>query len=173
MKNRFVDTDSFQTVFIKTTKTVGQQANRVKEIVDDHRPIDIEFKLATGAAPIDRHIITKDLAANHGHGFALRGIDLSGHHRGARFVFRQLELVKACIGSAAHPAKVVCNFHEACREGLQGSVRKNESVVAGQCFKFIGGAEELFFGQFAQAGGKAFCKLRVCILIQNGSHYLK
>lgn len=52
------------------------------------------------------------LRADHGHCFALRGVDLARHDGGAGLVLRQTQLAQAAARAGAQEADVVGHLHE-------------------------------------------------------------
>src|ERR1700737_1498302 len=88
----------------------------------------------------DRGVIAEHLAANHGHGLALRRSDLARYERGTGVVFRQDQFAKAGTRTRAEEADVVGDLEQAGRDRIDGAVRENVSVVARQSLKFFGGS---------------------------------
>ena len=66
---------------------VGDQRDRVQEVVNHYRLVDVEFEVALGAGESDGGGGAVDLHADHGHGLGLRGIDFTGHDGRAGLVF--------------------------------------------------------------------------------------
>jgi predicted DNA-binding transcriptional regulator YafY len=67
---------------------IGEQTNRLQQVVDHQRLRDIQFEIARSATHTNRHIISYHLCHYHQHGFCLRWVDLTGHNRTARFIRR-------------------------------------------------------------------------------------
>ena len=110
----------------------------MQEIVDHHRLEDIQLEIALRAGEGDGGVVAVDLHGDHGHGFALRGIDFAGHDRGARLVFRDVQFAQAAARAGGEPANVVGDFHERGGQGGDGAVREDEFVVRGERGEFIG-----------------------------------
>ncbi|MNP19770.1 hypothetical protein D3C76_1123150 [compost metagenome] len=98
-------------VFVKTFHPVCQQTHRLQEVMDNHRAIDVKLKVARCPAKIHRHVVANNLAAQHGHGFALRWIHFSRHDRTARLVFRNTDFPDTTAWAGRQPAHVVGDFH--------------------------------------------------------------
>lgn len=61
----------------------------MQEIVDDERLERVELKVALKSAGGNGGVVANDLAAHHGQGLALRGVDFARHDAAARLVGRQ------------------------------------------------------------------------------------
>ena len=110
----------------------------MQEVVDDHGLEDVEFEVALGPGEADGGVVSHDLAADHGHGFALGGIDLARHDGRTGFVFRDGQFAKAASRPAGQPANVVRYFHERAGEGLECAGGKDKFVVGRKSGEFIG-----------------------------------
>ena len=78
---------------------IRQQVHRLQEIVNHHRHEHIQLKIPLRRRQPDGRVVTHDLNADHGHRFALRGIDLSGHDGTAGLILRNRELADSASGS--------------------------------------------------------------------------
>ena len=74
-----VDFDALDHVLDVAVAGVGDERDRVQEVVNDDRLVDVEFKVALRSGESDGGGCAVDLHADHGHGFALRGIHFAGH----------------------------------------------------------------------------------------------
>ena len=74
---------------------IGQQRDRLGQVVDDQRLVDVHLEVAAGAAEADRHVVGHHLDRDHGQRLGLGRIDLARHDRGARLVLRQDQLRQA------------------------------------------------------------------------------
>ena len=60
---------------------IGDQPDRLKQIVNQHRLEDIQFHMALRAGKGDGGVIAHHLGANHDHRLTLSEIHLPRHHR--------------------------------------------------------------------------------------------
>jgi hypothetical protein len=109
-----------------------------KKVVDHHRLEHVEFKMAIGAADVDRHVVAEHLGCDHRHGFALCRIDLARHDRTARLIVWNVNFSDAGTRSRAEHADVIGDFHEAHGHRFEGAMRFDDAVVRCECLKFVG-----------------------------------
>ena len=79
----------------KRMASVAEKAGRLQNVFRHHGLEDIELVVALGSPHGHRHVVAHDLRTNHGHGLALRWIDLAGHDARARLVRGQQQLPDA------------------------------------------------------------------------------
>jgi hypothetical protein len=90
-------------------------------------------------------LVAEHLTADHGHGLALRRVDLAGHDRRARLVFGQDKFAEAGTGPRAEQADIVCDLEQAGRHRIDGAVREHVGIVGSQRLELVGGAGERQF----------------------------
>ena len=69
----------FDTVFPEGTTGIGQQADGLQHIENQHRFENVQFKITLTARNGDGRMIAHHLGADHGHGLALCWINLAWH----------------------------------------------------------------------------------------------
>ena len=77
----FVGLNSLGAAIVKRTSALRQQLNRLQNIVENNRFIDVELEVALGAGEGDRVIVAEYFYRDHGQRLALGRIDLPGHNR--------------------------------------------------------------------------------------------
>ena len=63
----------------KRVDDVGHQPYGLQKAMSEDRFVNIQFEMSLAACNGNRGVVSKDLAAHHRHGFALRWIDLTRH----------------------------------------------------------------------------------------------
>ena len=141
------------TVLVETDHAIGQQANALQKVVDHHGPEHVEFEIARRPTHPNRHIVAHDLSAQHGHGLALRRVDLAGHDGRARLVFRDGDLAQPAARPAGQPTHIVGNLHQTDRQPLERAVSLHQGIAAGQGFKLVRCRHQVQPGQVSQFFG--------------------
>src|SRR5258706_4400781 len=97
--HQFVDArrvrfDAARAVLLEAARTVGQQANALQQVVDDHRLEHVQLEVARRTGQVDRHVVAEHLAAQHRQRFALGRVDLARHDPAAWLVLRDRDLAE-------------------------------------------------------------------------------
>ena len=95
---------------------VGHDRDRMRDVEDHQRLVDVHLEIAAGAAEADRDVVGHHLHGDHGQRFGLGRVDLARHDRGARLVLRDHQLGKAGARAARHQANVVADLVERDRQ---------------------------------------------------------
>ena len=66
-------------MFRKRHTRVAEKSGRLEDVAGHHGFEDVELVVALSATHRDRHIVAHHLSADHGHRFALGGVDLAWH----------------------------------------------------------------------------------------------
>lgn len=82
-------------MLVEVAAAVGEQADGLQQVVDDHRLEHVELQMALAGGEGNRAVVAHDLAGQHRQRLALGRVDLAGHDRAARLVGRQLHLGEA------------------------------------------------------------------------------
>ena len=132
---------------------VLEHADRLQQVEADQGLVDIHLQMAACASGCHGAIETDYLGADHGHGFALGGIDFSRHDRAAGFVGGQPQLAQTCPGATPKQPHVVGDPEQGHRQQAKLAHRLNEGVMAGHH------GEEVVSGTNLDAGDPAqlFC----------------
>ena len=91
---------------------IGHDCDRVGDVEDHQRLVNVHFEIAARAAETHRDVIGHDLHSDHGEGFTLGGVDLAWHDRRARLVFRDRQFGKSGARPARHQANVIADLVE-------------------------------------------------------------
>ena len=121
--------DAGDAVLVEGTQRIRQQARRLQEVVNQHRHEYVQFKVALRRGEADRGVVAHHLHRNHGHGFALGGVDLAGHDRGAGLVLGNVNLAQTVARAARQPAHVVGDLHHVAGQSLECAVREYQIVL--------------------------------------------
>eukprot|EP00053_Salpingoeca_punica_P014059 m.127581 g.127581 ORF g.127581 m.127581 type:complete len:519 (+) comp16367_c6_seq3:176-1732(+) len=116
---------------------VGEELDRLQEVVGHERVVDVELKVALAASHGDGGVVAHDLHADHGEGLALRRVDLAGHDGGAGLVLGQRQLAEAGARAGAEEPDVVGNLENGCCRSVDGSVRHDHRVMRRQSLKLV------------------------------------
>ena len=130
------------TVLLKGSHAVAQQADRLDHIVGQDRHEYVELEIALGSAEADGRIISHDLDGDHRDGFALGGIDFAGHDGTAGLILGNADLPDPAPGPGSQPAYIIGDLHQIGRQGFQGTAGKYIGVFGGQGMELIGGGPE-------------------------------
>ena len=84
----------------------------MQQVMDDQRLVDIQLKVALRTRYRNGRVIAHHLNADHGHGFALRGIDLRGMIEEPGSILGQQAPIQSCPRPRSHPADIVGDFHQ-------------------------------------------------------------
>ena len=152
--------DAHSAEIIKRLTAIGQQLHRLQHVVEHDRFEDIELKVALRSGKGHGVIVAKDLDCNHRQGFALGGVDFSGHDGGAGFIFGNFDFANARAGARGIPADIVGNFHQGSSQGAESGAEVHHAIVGGKGGKFVGGRNKriasfggnFLGGNFAKAG---------------------
>lgn len=128
----------------------------MQEVGDEDGFEDVEFKVALAAGEGDGGLVAEDLRAEHGEGFALRGVDFARHDGGAGFVLGEFEFGEAAAGAGAEEADVLGDFEERGCERVEGAVCFDDGVVGCKSFEFVGRGLEFVAGEGGDFGGDGF-----------------
>lgn len=66
-------------VLLEGSHSVGENADRVEQIADEHWLENVQLELPVHAANGGGNVVTHNLGADHGEGLALGWVDLSWH----------------------------------------------------------------------------------------------
>ena len=140
---------------------VGDQRDRVQEVVDDHRLEDVELEVALRAGEADGcrravNLRATMVIASHCVGFTLPGmIEEPGSFSGID------QFAQAAARAGSEPANVVGNFHQRSGERFQRALREHEFVVRGERRELVGMRAEGKPGQFGDFLRGAFGEFRM------------
>ena len=95
----------------------------------------------------DGGVIPHHLGADHGHGFTLGRIDLAGHDRGPRLVFRQGNLAQTRARAGAQQADVIGNLEQGYGDRVKRAVRLDQRVLGGQRLELVRCGDKVELGQ--------------------------
>ena len=109
----------------------------LEEVGDYHGLEDVELEVPRRAADCDCNLISKDLGADHRECLALRWVHLARHDRRPWLILREGQLSKAASRAGSEESDVVRDLHEACRHGVERTVRLNEPVVGSEGFELV------------------------------------
>ena len=110
---------------------VLEHADRLQQVEADQGLVDIHLQMAACAGGCHGAIESDHLGADHGHGFALGGIDFPRHDRAAGFVGGQPQLPKTRPGATPKQPHVVGDAEQGQRQQAQLAHRMYEGVMAG------------------------------------------
>ena len=112
-----VGLEALDGVLTESPTRIGQQTDRMKNVVDDHRFTDVELEIAPASGHGHGGVVPHHLDTDHDHGFALGGVDLSGHDARPRLVGREYELGQPRSGARPEPADIVGDLGEGDGQG--------------------------------------------------------
>ena len=135
----------------------------MQDIVDDDGFEDVEFEMSVRARYRYSRMIAHDLCADHGEGFTLGWVDLSGHDRGAGLVGWQGNFADPRSRAGAEQADVVGDFHERYGQRVERAGGFYQCVVGGQGFEFIFGGDKGQAGDFSDLRGEFYVKSDACV----------
>src|SRR5690606_22591658 len=125
---------------------IGNQTDRLQEVVGHDRIIDVQLEMALRASERQGGVVAEHLSANLPQGFTLGRVDLARHDRRTRLVFRQRQLAQTCARTRTEEADVVGDLEQRRGNRVDRAVREDHGVVSGQCLELVRGGGE------AQAG---------------------
>ena len=102
-------------MFGERARRVRQQLNGMHHTICQYGFVNIQFEMALAPGNGDGGLVTEHLTADHGQCFALGRVDLAGHDRRARFVFRQDQLAETGTRARAQQANVIGDLEQAGR----------------------------------------------------------
>jgi hypothetical protein len=122
---------------VKEIAGVGQQLDRLQEVVGHQRVEDVEFEMALAAGKGQRGVVAEDLGADLRQRLALGRVDLARHDRRAGLVFRQRQFAEAGARTGAEEADVVGDLEQRGGGGVDGAMREHHRVVGGQRLELV------------------------------------
>ena len=161
---RAVRLDAARAIRVEARDRVGQHARARKVIVDDQRLVDIELEVSRCRADAERDIVTHDLAAHHGKGFALSRVHLARHDGATGLVFRQAQFAYPAARTGCEPTDVVDDFHQGHGEGPEVAMRARERIVRGERSEAVGRAAIWPPGFARERGGDQRAEPRMRVL---------
>ena len=108
---------------------VRQDRDRMHDVEDHQRLVDVHLQVAAGAAEPHRDVVRHHLHGDHRQCFGLGRVDLAGHDRGTGLVLGNPQLREARAGSARHQADVVADLVERDSERAECTGELHEGVV--------------------------------------------
>ena len=114
----------------------------MEKVADNQGLVNIQLELAVHATNSGSNVVAHDLGADHGQGFALRGVDLARHDGGARLVLGQNQLAKTTSGSAAEVSDILGNLGEGASQCVQAPGCLDNGVVRSKGLELVGGSLE-------------------------------
>ena len=132
---------------------VGDQADRLQHVVDDHRLEHVQLEMALAAGHGDGGVVAHHLGAHHGQRLGLGRVDLARHDRRAGLVFRQLQLADAAARAGAQQPDVVGDLEQAGGDHVQRAGGLDHCVVGGQRLELVVGGHERQVGDGGDLGG--------------------
>ncbi len=148
-----INFDTVDHVFDVAVAGVGDEGDRMQEVVDDDRLVDVEFEVTLRTGEADGCGCAVNLDANHGHGLALRGIYFAGHDGGAGFVLRDGDFAKAATRAGSQPSDIVGNFHERGGQRFHCALSEDDFIVGGESGEFVAVGAEGKRGEFGDFFG--------------------
>ena len=109
------------TVLGEVAAAIGQELNRLQQVVDDHRLEHVELQVALAGGEGDGGVVAQHLAGEHRQRLALGRVDLAGHDRTAWLIGRQAHFGQTGAWPGAQQAQVVGDLHQGHGQGLQGA----------------------------------------------------
>lgn len=82
----------------------------MKDVFDDHRSEDIEFKVTIGTTNSNCNVVTHNLSHTHGDSFTLGRVDLTGHNGTSRLIFRKQKFTETTSGARTQESDIVGNL---------------------------------------------------------------
>src|ERR1700759_1726533 len=107
---------SLDAMLPERTRDIAEQLYGMYHTISQYRLVDVELEMSLAAGHGDRGVITEHLAADHGHGFALRRVHLARHDRRTRLRFGQGPFTQARARSGAEQADIVGDLEQAGRD---------------------------------------------------------
>ena len=137
------------TVVMEGLQAISQQASRLQEVVDQNGHEYVQLKVTLRSSHTNSYIIGNNLNSNHGHGFALSGVNLTGHDGATGLVFRNEDLTQTAARTAGQPANVVSDLHQVSSQSLQSTMSKYQVILRSQSMEFVFSSHIFFTGQNA------------------------
>ena len=106
-------------VFLEVAATVAQQLDRLQQVMNDHRFVDVQLQVALACGKADGDIIAHYLAGQHRQRFALGRVDLAWHDRAARLIGWQFDFGQPGTWARAQQAEVIGQFHQGNGQGFE------------------------------------------------------
>lgn len=158
------DTDN--TVLGEASSAISQQSDRLQQVLDQDGLEDVQFELTVRTSDGDSGVVTHNLSGDHGQGFTLGRVDLSGHDGRSRLVFGQREFSQTASGTGSEVSDVVGDLHEGDSDSVQCTRSFDDGVVGGQGLElanipFSRFFEDVFFnGHLPCSERSQICSLR-------------
>ena len=126
--------------------------DRVRDVEDHQRLVDVHLEIAAGAAEADRDVVGHHLHRDHGQRLGLRRVDLARHDRRAGLVLRDQQLGEAGARAARHQPDVVGDLVERHGQRAQRAGELHQRVVRALHRELVGRADERQPGQPGDLG---------------------
>ena len=133
-------------VFSEADCGVGQQANRLQEIIGHHRVEHVQLEVTLRPCETDCGIVAVNVRADLCQRFTLGRVHLARHDGAARFVFWQSQFAKAGTRSGPEEADVVRNLEAGHSHRGDRAMREHHRVMRGQRFELVRCRRELQAG---------------------------
>ena len=133
----------------------------MQDVFNDEGLKDVQLEVTVASSDSHSHVVSDDLSADHSDGFALGGVDLSGHDGAARLVFGKAELTETAARSRSQESNIVGNFHDGDSEGVESTTQVDKSVLGGESLELVGGSDKGMAGFFLQVLNNSFSKASV------------
>ena len=132
---------------------VGHDRDRMRDVEDHQRLVDVHLQIAAGAAEADRDVVGHHLHGDHGQRLGLGRIDLARHDRRARLVLGDQQLGEAGARAARHQPDVVGDLVERDGQRAQRAGELHQRVVRALHGELVRRADERQAGQLGDLGG--------------------
>ena len=140
-------------VLLEALHAVGEDANAVQQVADHDGLEDVEFELAVHTTDGSGNVVTHNLRANHGEGFALGRVHLPRHDRGAGLILGEEQLIQTAARTRSKVADVLGDLEERAGKGVQGTRGLDNGIMGSQDLELVGGGLELSASHFGDLGG--------------------
>mmetsp|Transcript_101769 Transcript_101769/g.265432 ORF Transcript_101769/g.265432 Transcript_101769/m.265432 type:complete len:537 (-) Transcript_101769:17-1627(-) len=117
--------------FAQDVHASGQNVDRGKELIDDHRLHHVEFQLSRLGAEADGDVVPNCVETTHVHDLWDHWVHLARHDGGAWGHRWQIDLAQATAGSRCEQTQVVADFGDLHRHAPQDAREKQHGAHAG------------------------------------------
>jgi hypothetical protein len=148
-----VGLNSDNTVVLEGLHGIGKDGGRVEKVADKDGLEDVKLEVSHRSGNGDSGVVTHDLGADHGKGFTLGGVDLSGHDGRTGLVLGEVQLSETTTGTGSEETDVVSDLHEGDGKGVKSSGSLNNGIVGSEGLELVGGGDEVNSGELGNLVG--------------------
>jgi hypothetical protein len=132
---------------------VGHDRDRMRDVVDDQRFVDVHLEITAGAAETYGDVVRHHLHGDHRQSLGLSRIHLARHDRRTRLILGNHQFGRAGARSARHQSNVVADFIERDGKRPERTGELNQRVMRALHREFVRRTDEGQARQVRNFGG--------------------